>query len=49
VKAAQSKHAAYMTKFEAEQQARAGMGATLGRFTKKVFKQWASADTYRGK
>jgi hypothetical protein len=44
-----ARYSAYLTKFQAEQEQRAGMGATLGRFTKKVFKQWSSADTYRGK
>jgi hypothetical protein len=40
VKAAQSQHAAYMTKFEAEQQQRAGLGATLGRWTKHLAKAY---------
>lgn len=37
-------YAAYLMKFEAKQAARAGFGATIGRFTKKAAKNFYSAE-----
>lgn len=41
---AKAKHAAYLTRFEAKQAAKAGFGATLSRFVKKSAKQWSSTE-----
>jgi hypothetical protein len=39
-----ARYSAYLTKFQAEQEQRAGFGATIGRFTKKAAKNLYSAE-----